>query len=88
MKEINWVKELSSRDVNDCYEWFLKHYDKLVEKFVPYERINYRAGEKWLDFETSQIVKKNKRKRQKLIVSNRSLREERKVKYKQEKLKA
>ena len=63
--EIDWAIEFSDKDVNECYEIFLKFHEKIIEECVPkiiykteHERKRMKHKQKCLNWKVKSALQK------------------------------
>ena len=68
LNEIDWAVEFSDKDVNKCYEIFLKFHEKIIEECVPKnidktedERKRMKQKQKWLNRKVKSALQKKMR---------------------------
>ena len=60
-ENINWETEFINKDVNACYEHFLKHYNYACDKFVPTKISKpHHKPNKWMNSSLKDKMKKKK----------------------------
>ena len=65
LNEIDWAGEFSGKDVNECYEIFLKFHKEIIEKCVRKnidktedERKRMKQKQKWLNRKVKSALQK------------------------------
>ena len=63
LNEIDWAVEYSDKDVNECYEIFLKFHEKIIEECVPKifdktedKRKRMKQKQKWLNLKVQSAL--------------------------------